>query len=58
MKSRQYNQGLKSVAIWGYWESAAVHGPGEGDPFFETVDGKHRVFIHYTPLAEAQRTDS
>ncbi|KAJ5834675.1 FAD/NAD(P)-binding domain-containing protein [Penicillium robsamsonii] len=38
MKNRQYNQGLKSIATWGYWESAAVHGPGEGDPFFEAVD--------------------
>ncbi|KAJ5369519.1 FAD/NAD(P)-binding domain-containing protein [Penicillium cosmopolitanum] len=27
-----------SVATWGYWESAAVHGPGEGDPFFEAID--------------------
>ena len=38
-RSRKYNQGLKSIAIWGYWKSAATHGPGEGDPFFEAVQG-------------------
>ncbi|KAJ9492835.1 hypothetical protein VN97_g391 [Penicillium thymicola] len=42
MKNRKYSQGLKSVATWGYWESAAVHGPGEGDPFFEAVDARPR----------------
>lgn len=38
-KNRKYNQGLKSIAIWGYWESAGTHGPGEGDPFFEAIQG-------------------
>lgn len=38
-KTRKYNQGLKNMAIWGYWESAATHGPGVGDPFFEAIQG-------------------
>ena len=38
-KNRKYNQGLKSVAQWGYWKSAGTHGPGEGDPFFEAIQG-------------------
>ena len=38
-KNRKYNQGLKSIALWGYWKSAGTHGPGEGDPFFEAVQG-------------------
>ncbi|KJZ71898.1 hypothetical protein HIM_08743 [Hirsutella minnesotensis 3608] len=36
-KNREYNPGLKSTAIWGYWKSADTYGPGEGDPFFEAI---------------------
>ena len=38
-KTRKYNQGLKSIATWGYWKSAGTHGPGQGDPFFEAIQG-------------------
>ncbi|KAJ5153824.1 FAD/NAD(P)-binding domain-containing protein, partial [Penicillium coprophilum] len=39
----------ESIATWGYWELAAVHGPGKGDPFFEVVDeGSGRAW--YIPL--------
>ncbi|KAJ5659678.1 FAD/NAD(P)-binding domain-containing protein [Penicillium longicatenatum] len=39
-KNRKYNQGLKNIASWGYWENAKVHAPGtqrEGQPFFEAL---------------------
>ncbi|KZF25346.1 FAD/NAD(P)-binding domain-containing protein [Xylona heveae TC161] len=39
-KNRKYNQGLKNIANWGYWENAKVHAPGtqrEGQPFFEAL---------------------
>ncbi|KAJ5885888.1 hypothetical protein N7504_011724 [Penicillium tannophilum] len=37
MKNRKYNEGLKNIATWGYFESAGVYGkgtPAEGGPFF------------------------
>ncbi|KAF2970807.1 hypothetical protein GQX73_g2832 [Xylaria multiplex] len=37
LKNRKYNQGLKSVANWGYWKNGKPHGPGLGDPFFEAL---------------------
>ncbi|KAJ5834970.1 FAD/NAD(P)-binding domain-containing protein [Penicillium robsamsonii] len=39
-KNRKYNQGLKNIASWGYWENAKTHAPGtqrEGQPFFEAL---------------------
>ncbi|CAG8022389.1 unnamed protein product [Penicillium nalgiovense] len=39
-KNRTYNQGLKNIASWGYWENAKIHAPGtqrEGQPFFEAL---------------------
>ena len=46
-KNRRYNQGLKDVAIWGYWEGAAVSCPGEtgeGQPYFEALDGTFLLY--------------
>ncbi|CEJ93503.1 hypothetical protein VHEMI09085 [[Torrubiella] hemipterigena] len=37
LKNRKYNQGLKSVASWGYWESAGSYGPTPGDPISEAI---------------------
>ncbi|KAJ5775866.1 uncharacterized protein N7511_000877 [Penicillium nucicola] len=37
MKNRRYNEGLKNIATWGYFENAGIYGtstPAEGDPFF------------------------
>ncbi|OJJ76884.1 hypothetical protein ASPBRDRAFT_70456 [Aspergillus brasiliensis CBS 101740] len=37
MKNRRYNQGLKNIATWGYFEGAQTYGsgtPAEGGPFF------------------------
>ncbi|CAI7637180.1 unnamed protein product [Penicillium glandicola] len=37
MKNRRYNEGLKNIATWGYFEGAGVYGkgtPAEGGPFF------------------------
>ena len=39
MKNRRYNQGLKSMATWGYWKGAGTYGPGKGDPFSEAITG-------------------
>lgn len=42
LKNRHYNQGLKSIAKWGYWKNAGVWGAGtrqEGSPFFEALEG-------------------
>lgn len=40
LKNRKYNQGLKSIAIWGYYKNGKPHGPGVGDPFFEALQGE------------------
>ncbi|KAJ0165998.1 Tryptophan 2-halogenase [Colletotrichum tanaceti] len=40
MKNRRYNQGLKNVANWGYWEGCNQYAPGtprENSPFFEAL---------------------
>ncbi|KAK4112268.1 FAD/NAD(P)-binding domain-containing protein [Canariomyces notabilis] len=40
MKNRRYNQGLKNVANWGYWEGCNKYAPGttrENSPFFEAL---------------------
>ncbi|GAB1313207.1 Tryptophan 2-halogenase [Madurella fahalii] len=40
MKNRRYNQGLKNVANWGYWEGCGKYAPGtprENSPFFEAL---------------------
>ncbi|MCJ1246514.1 hypothetical protein MMC30_003722 [Trapelia coarctata] len=40
LKNRRYNQGLKNVASWGYWEGATHYGigtPREGAPYFEAL---------------------
>ena len=42
LKNRRYNQGLKNIAMWGYWEGAAQHGVGtarEAQPYFEALAG-------------------
>ncbi|KAI5119655.1 hypothetical protein M0805_007746 [Coniferiporia weirii] len=40
LKNRTYNQGLKNVAWWGYWDGAKPYGAGtprENAPFFEAL---------------------
>jgi flavin-dependent dehydrogenase len=42
LKNRHYNQGLKSIASWGYWKNAGTWGTGtrqEGSPYFEALEG-------------------
>lgn len=44
MKNRRYNQGLKNVASWGYWEGCGTYSPGtyrENSPFFEALRGTY-----------------
>ncbi|KAK6597765.1 hypothetical protein H4I96_08717 [Botrytis cinerea] len=40
LKNRSYNQQLKNVAIWGYWEGAGEYGAGTkraNSPYFEAL---------------------
>lgn len=42
LKNRKYNQGLKNIAIWGYWNNTHAYGEGtyrEDSPFFEALTG-------------------
>ena len=41
-KNRKFNQGLKNVAQWGYWENTGVYAEGtrrHNQPFFEALTG-------------------
>lgn len=43
MKNRRYNQSLKNVANWGYYEGTGSYAPGtarENSPFFEALQGQ------------------
>lgn len=50
MKNRRYNQGLKNIATWGYFEGAQTYGlgtPAEGGPFFPRLQGMHtHIVLH------------
>lgn len=51
LKTRVYNQGLKNVAIWGYWEGCGVYGEGtsrRGAPFFEALHGMYISTLYHT----------
>ena len=42
LKNRKYNQGLKNIASWGYFEDTGFYGVGtnkEGQPYFEALSG-------------------
>lgn len=44
MKNRRYNQGLKNVANWSYWEGCDAYAAGtprENSPFFEALQGEN-----------------
>ncbi|RAK88450.1 O-methyltransferase [Aspergillus costaricaensis CBS 115574] len=41
LKNRRYNEGLKNLATWGYFENAATYGVGtvmEGSPYFSCLE--------------------
>lgn len=43
LNNRHFNQALKNIAIWGYWENVGSYGvgtPREGAPYFEALLGK------------------
>lgn len=43
LKNREYNDTLKNVASWGYWEGTGKYLPGttrENSPFFEAMTGR------------------
>lgn len=47
MKNRKFNQSLKNVALWGYWEGAPPYGDVDhperhGAPYFEALKGQYR----------------
>lgn len=42
LKNRRYNEGLKNIALWGYWKGAGIYGtdtPQQGVPYFEALSG-------------------
>lgn len=44
MKNRKFNQGLKNIAAWAYWEGTEKHAPDthkEGSPYIEALGGKN-----------------
>ena len=44
MKNRKFNQGLKNIAAWAYWEGTEKYAPGahkEGSPYIEALGGKN-----------------
>jgi flavin-dependent dehydrogenase len=46
MKNRRYNEGLKNIATWGYFEGTGTYGigtPGEGGPFFPRLQGRSKI---------------
>lgn len=48
LKNRHFNQGLKNIASWGYWQGAGRYGVGtaqEGVPYFEALSGLHTYCI-------------
>jgi flavin-dependent dehydrogenase len=43
LKNRKFNNNFKNAAIWAYWKTDNVYGPGthmEGSPYFEALDGE------------------
>ena len=49
LKTRKFNQSLKSVAVWGYWEGTKQYAPGtsrENAPYFEAMNGKIFLFTN------------
>ena len=52
MNNRRYNQGLKNIANWGYWEGCNKYAPvtkRENSPFFEALRGNSNVYkVLYT----------
>lgn len=50
-KNRKYNQGLKNVAQWGYWENTGVYAEGtrrHNQPFFEALTGNFSFLLRST----------
>lgn len=48
MKNRKYNQGLKNVAMWGYWTGAGQYAPAtkrQNSPFFEALTGNSTILL-------------
>lgn len=42
LKNRYFNEALKNIAVWGYWEGAGSYGAGTeraGAPWFEALTG-------------------
>ena len=43
LKNRRFNENFKNTAVWAYWKTDTLYGPGthmEGSPYFEALDGK------------------
>lgn len=48
LQNRRFNESLKNVAVWGYWQNVGTYGVGtkrEGAPWFEALTGQCRSYI-------------
>jgi hypothetical protein len=49
LKNRHFNESLKNVALWGYWENVEKYGldtPRDGAPWFEALTGTYLPEYH------------
>jgi flavin-dependent dehydrogenase len=53
LRNRRFNQSLKNVAFWGYWNGANMYAPGtkrENAPWFEALTGELQTRCAYRRL--------
>ncbi|KFG78717.1 hypothetical protein MANI_121491 [Metarhizium anisopliae] len=58
LKNRKFNNNFKNAAIWAYWKSDNVYGPGthmEGSPYFEALDDASG-WAWFMPLHDGTRS--
>ncbi|EXU95471.1 tryptophan halogenase domain protein [Metarhizium robertsii] len=57
-RNRKFNNNFKNAAIWAYWKSDNVYGPGthmEGSPYFEALDDASG-WAWFMPLHDGTRS--
>ncbi|KAF5131118.1 Flavine halogenase aclH [Metarhizium anisopliae] len=58
LKNRKFNDNFRNAAIWAYWKSDNVYGPGthmEGSPYFEALDDASG-WAWFMPLHDGTRS--
>lgn len=57
LMNRQFNEGLRNIAFWGYWKGTGKYKPGtdrENAPYAESLEGGLRTLCHFKkPLAHS-----